>query len=270
MQITQKINFPIKPLIFTLTALGGLCLIVSLFKIEFELFQGFAIKDLGYFVTPVITIGLSVSLSLMYRGRGSHGIAWIFFTISKILFFSAEMVYEPDLEYNINDISTFAADILWISGYPFLFAFLVFFLKPFKKFINKNMIIKISLISVALVTPSLYILYNYSEMEPIDNVLTGIYPILSGIMLVPTLLGALLFFKGEMNSLWLLMVFGLMSDLVGDHLYTVSNVFDEKLIGSLSDLFYQWGYILYAFAVLYFIKLFRMEYHSEKINKKMS
>jgi len=253
MQIIKEINFPTMSLALALTALGFLYLIVNLFEIEFELIQGWALTDLGYLVTPVLGIGFGITLSLMHRGRGNHGIAWIFFTTSIILFFTAEMAFDYDFEYNLNDISTFASDILWISGYAFLFAFLIFFLKPFKKSITKDMIIKISLFSFALVIPSIYILYD-------------IYPILTGIMLIPTLIGALLFFKGEMNSLWFLMVFALLSELLGDHLYTWAVVSDEYYAGHFSDLFYQWGYVLYAFAVFYYLKLFRLE---SKVEKKL-
>jgi hypothetical protein len=41
-------------------------------------------------------------------------------------------------------------------GYPFYFAFVIYYLKPFKNFISKKLVVSTSLIAIAVLIPNLY------------------------------------------------------------------------------------------------------------------
>ena len=59
------------------------------------------------------------------------------------------------------------ADFFYLAGYPFLFAFSIFYLLPLRKAISRKLIIATSLLSVALFIPTIILVYENSSSENI-------------------------------------------------------------------------------------------------------
>lgn len=148
---------------------------------------------------PVVGAFLILSLITIkqFGTQGDHGKAWLFFAGFAVCWFIAEQmwwIYELVLHA---DPYPSLADLFWIIGYPIYLGFLIYYLKPLRKGITKKMIIYSSIISAALLIPSIYI--TFDEMIKInDEVILGLlYPILDSIVLVPALIGVSCFFSKD-------------------------------------------------------------------------
>ena len=145
-------------LVTSLVAIVVIFIIGNLFNQEdYPIIENIYPIDILFIIIPVAVIILGVILSAIYKGSGSHGKAWILFTISIIIWFVGEMTYEYDYEYDIEDISTLTSDVFYILGYPIFFAFTILYLKPRKNNISKNIILLSVLVSTVFVTPTLYV-----------------------------------------------------------------------------------------------------------------
>lgn len=105
---------------------------------EYPITENMYPLDTLFVIIPVIVIILGVILSVIYKGNGNQGKAWILFTISILIWFIGEMTFAYDYEYDIENLSTLTSDIFYILGYPIFFAFTIFYLRPRKKVISKK------------------------------------------------------------------------------------------------------------------------------------
>ena len=203
---------------------------------------------------------LSILIAIKHRLIGSHGKAWVLFSLFIIFFFTAEIiwtVYELFLEI---DPYPSEADFFWILGYPFYFAFLMFYLIPFRKAISKKMILSASLLSFALLLPSFYVSYD-SEMEltDIENVIGLIYPLMDSIVLPPIIIGIVLFFTGKVNFLWSLMCLAILSTILADTGFLFTSLDDTYYSGHPIEILFLWTYILFAFGIYDHHKIFKIK-----------
>lgn len=256
-----------KILIFSLITIGLIFLIANLVnQVEFPIVDGWYVTDILYIIVPGIAIVFGVIISAKYRGLGNHGKAWIFLTLALISWFTADQLWNYQIEGELEEFSNLTSESFYILGYPLFFAFTLFYLKPRKRIITKKIILSSILASLILIIPSIYISLNLEEEE---LELTGaffavLYPILDGIILVPALIGLILFFRGQVNLLWTLLMFGLLCIVIGDTLYLGSYIDDSYYPGHISDLFFVWGYLFFAFGVYSHLKIFKTASYSYK------
>jgi hypothetical protein len=251
-----------KNLVYSLIAIGFIFLVANLVNVEeYPLIENWYPTDILYIIIPALAMIFGIILSAKYRGRGNHGKAWILLTLAIASWYVGEMTYVYDNEYDVNEIATFTSDIFYILGYPLLFGFAWYYLKARKKVISKKIILSATIVSIVLVIPSLYITFDLEdeELEAVDALIMAIYPILDGIVLAPALVGVVLFFRGQVNLLWTLMMFGLVCNVVADTLYLGSYIDDSYYPGHLSDTIYLWSYTLLAFGFYSHLKLYRKE-----------
>lgn len=251
-----------KFLVYSLITIGFIFLVANLFEQErHPITENLYLTDILYYIIPVIGIILGILVSVKYRTKGNHGKAWILLTLAMVSWYVGELTFIYENEYDIEDITSFASDIFYILGYPLLFGFAVFYLKPRKKIISKQIILAASVVPIALMIPSLYISFDLEEetLEPIEVFIVVIYPVLDAIVLAPSLVGIILFFRGEVNLLWTLMIIGLLCDVTGDTLYLGSYIDNSYYPGHISDMFYLWGYLLFAFGFYSHLKLYKRE-----------
>src|SRR5438309_9060419 len=158
------------------------------------------VTDLIYIPVAGTLVVLSIIISTRFRRTGEHGKAWLLFSGLAISWFIAEtiwIIYE--LVYHLNPFPS-PADAFYLIGYPFLFLFTIHYLKPFKKSISKKMIALASLIAISVLIPSLYMtIENNSTKSQFVIILGAIYPMEDAIVLVPAIIGIVLFFRGEVN-----------------------------------------------------------------------
>ena len=120
------------------------------------------------------------------------------------------------------------------------------------------MIILASLLSLALIIPSIYIaLDNEEEIDELTLFLYAIYPVLDGIILAPSLIVVFLFFGGKVNLLWSLVLIANILSIGADTVYLMTSLEDTFTPSHLINILWIWPYILYAFGQYSNIKLFK-------------
>ena len=255
----ESIIFEQRYLFYTLIGITFLFLLANLLDQEkYPLTENWHFTDVPYFVLPAIGIILGSILSVMYRGKGNHGKAWIILTLAIASWYVGELTYVYYNDYDIEDLSTFTSDFFYIGGYPLFFVFGVYYLKARKNVISKKMILCATIVSLSLVIPSLYILFALGkELDTLECIITASYPILDGFVLAPVLVGIMLFFRGQVNLLWTLAFFAILCLVIGDTLYLGSYIDDSYYPGHVSDMFFQWFYTMLLFGFYSHIKLYK-------------
>ena len=216
--------------------------------------------DLLFVPIPAVLVILSV-ISLRREGiRGTHGKAWIIFTIFAICWFVAEQIWTLDeLVYHVKPFPS-SADFFYLAGYPAYFVFSILYIKPVMKAISKKMVFSACLISAAVLIPNLYMTFNNNSDEDQFSIALGAtYPIADAIVLVPSLLGVALFLGGKVNFLWLLMLIGVLINVVADTGFQYYSLDDSYYSGHPVDILYLWSYIVFAFGMYDYIKIFKKE-----------
>ena len=232
---------------------------------SFVLIANFAGQDIAENVTNWISIILSsivmfFSLFMVskYGIKGNHGKAWILFMLFSAYWFCAETV---DVLYDVVlgvDAWKYADDFFYITGYPLFFASLVFYLKPFVKQISKKTVVGITAISISFLIPSLMmILDSESDLMGRNLIILLSYPILDSIVLIPALIGVVLFFKGEVNFMISLLCLGIITHIIGDNSVLFLSLQNIYYPGHLAEVLFLWTYAMFAFGISNQLGLFR-------------
>jgi len=247
---------------YLLLALVGVVIVFLVANIanqeEFPIAEDLYMTDLLYIIFPGIVVVFGVMLVFRYRLRGNHGISWILFTLAIASWYVGEMTYSYDYEYDLEDLSTLTSDLFYIIGYPLFFGFTIFYLKPRKQIISKKMILISSLVSILFIIPSLYFTFNEEyQLDELTIFLYAIYPILDGVILIPSIIATFLFFRGQVNLLWSLILIATILFVIADTSYLVFSIEETYYPGHPVDILYVWSYILYAFGALSHIRLYK-------------
>lgn len=206
-------------------------------------------------IIPVILAGILVKRNGLI---GNHGKSWIFFLIFIVVWFVAEQIFMiNELYYHIKPFPS-SADIFYILGYPFYFLFLIYYLKPFKNLISKKLIISTVLIAIAILIPNLYMTFQNNSNEIQSAIIIGaIYPFADAIVLIPSMLGVVLFFRGKVNFLWSFLLIGLIIEVVADTAFQYFSLNNDMYTGNPVDILFFWSYIFFSFGLYDHIKIFK-------------
>ena len=212
---------------------------------------------------PGVLVVLSIISVKKFGMIGSHGKAWISFAVFSALWFIAEQVWMIlELFYHQKPFPS-TADFFYIAGYPAYFIFAILYLKPVKKAITRKMIILSSLVAVAVLEPSLYMaIANNSGEDQFSVVLGASYPVLDAIVLVPSLIGVILFFGGKVNFPWSLMLVGMIVQVIADTGFQYFSMDNSIYTGHPVDILFLWSYILLSFGVYEHVKIFNAKQNS--------
>jgi hypothetical protein len=226
------------------------------------------VTDFTYIPVSGALVILSIIISTRFRKTGNHGKAWLLFLGISISWFIAETIWaEYELVYHLNPFPS-SADAFYISGYPFLFLFSIYYLKPFKKLISRKMILLTSLIAVSVLIPSLYMTVdNNSHESKFAIALGSIYPIADSIILVPALIGIFLFFKGEVNFLWTLLLIGILFEVIADTGFQYFTLNNSYYTGHPVDILFIWSYIMFSFGIYNHIQIFKKNNKIKEFDK---
>jgi hypothetical protein len=226
------------------------------------------VTDFTYIPVTGVFVFLSIIISSRFRKTGNHGKAWLLFLGTAISWFVAETTWAVyELVYHLNPFPS-SADIFYIAGYPFLFSFSIYYLKPFKKLISRKMILSTSLIAVSVLIPSLYMtIDNNSNESKFAIVLGSIYPIADSIILVPAMIGIFLFFRGEVNFLWTLLLIGILFEVIADTGFQYFTLNNSYYTGHPIDILFIWSYIMFSFGIYSHIQIFKKDDKIEEFEK---
>src|SRR5690348_912537 len=216
------------------------------------------ITDFTYIPVTGAFVVLSIIMYLIMRKEGNHGKAWLIFIGTAISWFIAETTWTVnELIYHIDPFPS-SADVFYIAGYPFLFLFSILYLKPFKKLISRKLIISTTLIAISVLIPNLYMtIDNNSDENKYAIALGAAYPIADSIVLIPALIGIFLFFRGEVNFLWTLLLIGILFEVVADTGFQYFTLDDSYYTGHPIDILFIWSYLLFSFGVYSHIQIFK-------------
>lgn len=246
-------------MLFTLIA-TGMAILVS----------GFISKETAMVFTDWIfepisgsVVVLSIISSKRHGITGSHGKAWISFTIFSAMWFIAETVWMIlELFYNQKPFPSLA-DAFYLVGYPAYFVFAILYIKPVRDGITKKMITVSLLVAAAVLVPNLYMAFdNSSGEDQLSTILGAIYPVADAIVLGPALIGVMLFFGGRVNFLWSLMLLGVIVEVIADTGFQYFSLDNSIYTGHPIDILFLWSYVLFSFGVYDHIKIFKTEQKS--------
>ncbi len=234
------------------------------------LFANFVGPSVAYHVTNWFAIILSsivMFFSLLmvskYGLKGNHGKAWILFMLFSAYWFCAESV---DVLYDVvlgTEPWEYADDFFYIVGYQLFFASLLFYLKPFAKQISRKLLIGASITSVSLLIPSIMLIISSGPQSFNGNLfILFSYPILDSIILIPALMGVVLFFKGGVNFMVSLLCLGIITQIIGDNSVLFLTLQNNYYHGHLADVLFLWTYSMFAFGISNQTRLFNEEKES--------
>ena len=213
-----------------------------------------------------IVTGFSFLMVSKYGTKGNHGKAWILFMLFSAYWFCGESV---DMFYNIvldANAWEYADDFFFITGYQLFFAFLIFYLRPFVTQVSKKMLMGISTIAIFLLIPSLMVIIDSKPDLTNENFLVLLaYPVLDSVILIPALIGVVLFFKGGVNFMISLLCLGIITQIIGDNSILFLSIQNNYYPGHLVEILFLWTYTLFAFGISNQIGLFRE--NLEKISR---
>lgn len=243
---------------FLLFSLIGIALIVIGANVagqEFSILLG------NYLYIPITGsfAALAVLTSIRFGLKGKHGKAWILFSIFAVSWLIAELTwFTLEIVLGIDPYPSIA-DFFWFLGYPFLFFFSLFYLHPVKTAISQKILYSAIGISLILLIPMLYVTLTLEDSSTpfIEVALAAGYPIADAIVLVPAIIGVALFFKGKVNFLWTLMLLGILSQVVADTLFFVTELNETYFTGHPIEITFFWSYILFSFGLYNHLKIFR-------------
>jgi hypothetical protein len=179
---------------------------------------------------------------------------WLGFTLGMVFWFLGELgwaIYA--LLLNIEIPYPSIADVAWLIGYFPLLIALHLYMRTFRSVLSKKMFATaaalMGIISLAifafLVSP---ILEVAAEEEIITLTIDIVYPALDIALLYFSLLDLLIFAKGKMASAWFLISGAILMNVLGDIFFSYTTLQGTYYNGHFSELFFAWGYILFALA----------------------
>jgi len=214
--------------------------------------------NLIFIPVPASVVILSVILTKKNGLTGSHGKAWIIFTIFVVMWFIAEQVWlVNELVYKEKPFPS-SADFFYLSGYPLFFIFSFLYIRPFRNAISKKIIIIASLIAISILIPNLYMTFdNNSDESEFAIILGAIYPIADAIVLIPSIIGVTLFFRGKVNFLWSLLFIGFIIEIIADTAFQYFSLNNDMYTGNPIDILFFWAYVIFSFGLYDHIKIFK-------------
>lgn len=178
---------------------------------------------------------------------------WLFLTLGMVCWFLGEtiwMVYA--LALNVEVPYPSVADIVWLIGYlPLIFAILLY-IRTFRFVVSKSIltaaagIVLVGSLAIfaSLATP---ILASATQQETTLAVDIA-YPALDIIMFSLSIIGLLIFARGRIGNAWVLINGAIFMNVVGDLLFSYTTLNGTYYNGHYLELFFLWGYVLFALA----------------------
>ena len=254
LQIDPQKKSSMQKIFFVIICVAAINLIANYFGEETATIVG----NLMYI--PAAGSLLVVSIIVLQRlgTSGKHGTALIALVGFAICWFFAEIIWIlQELYFKIDPFPS-TADLFYLVGYPFLLMFVISYLEPLKDGITKEILALAILAAIIVLVSSLYVVFNEDkELSNYEFALLAGYPIADAIVLVPALLGVVLFFKGKVNFMWTLFFVGVISLYVADTTFLYTQLEDTYYTGHPLEMLFYFMYFLMAFGIYDYMKLFK-------------
>jgi hypothetical protein len=262
MQTTLDVVLSKKYLISSVISIIVFNLAANLISQEFSILVG----NLAY--VPIAGSFLVLSLLAAHRFGlgGNHGLAWFSFAGYAISWFIAEMLWIYEELVLKQEPFPSAADIFYLVGYPFLLMFFVAYLQPVRAGISKKTFAISCIVALGVLIPSLYFaLADSDNTDTMSVTLGAVYPIFDSMVIIPAIIGIVLFFKGQVNLMWTLMCLGIICVFAADTAFLVGQIDDSYHTGNPIEILFYLNYVLLGFGVHSHMTLFKKD-RSDKID----
>ena len=243
-------------LIFSLLCVGFVVLVTNFLGKNITL----ATTDFLYLPISGILLILAIIVTIRFKGKGNFGMAYLFFAGFSGCWFVAEFIWMISELFNQLTPFLYIDDYLYLSGYPLLLLFSRYYLKPVKSAISQKILVYAVLATGIFLIPTLYTVYSYNTNSTLEEIIwAGIYPLSDAILLFPTVIGMILFFKGNVSLLWSLMFFAILLNIIADSGFLFLDVDRSYYSGNPIDILYLWSYVLFSFGIYSHIKVFKKQ-----------
>lgn len=199
---------------------------------------------------------LSIILAISAKSTGTyHRKALWMFAIGLSFWFIAEQIWAVyDHVLNLDPFPS-AADYFFVAAHPFFVAFLLLYLRPLKKSVDKKIVLFASALAFGFVIPSLFFTYQMNFQTDIIELATALfYPVADAFLLGFAIIGMLFLFRGERNYFWTLVFAGFIAIIIADTFFLFATLDDSYFDGHPVDALWLAGYTLFAFATYDYIK----------------
>jgi hypothetical protein len=263
MQTTLDVILSKKYLIASVVAVIAFNLAANLVSQEFATLVG------NFAYVPIA--GSFLVLALLIASRfglgGTHGLAWFSFAGFAVSWFIAEMLWaHQELALQAETFPSIA-DVFYLVGYPFLLMFFVSYLQPVRAGITRKVFAVACLVSIGVLIPSLYfVLGNAENPGNLETVLGTVYPVFDSMVIIPAIIGVILFFKGQVNLMWTLICLGIISLFAADTAFLLGQIDESYYTGNPIEILFYLNYVLLSFGVHNHLMLFKKEKKSDKID----
>ena len=203
------------------------------------------------------SIGLVIitAIGVIFYKNSERNLPWILFLMVVIFWAIGEIVWSQDFQYEAEDPLSYLSEIFWLSAYIFLIGFEITYLKPFKKLITKKILSTSIVISIVPTIHAIMMLINIGS-DNFEESLMMMYCVLDTLILIPAIIGVILFFRGQVSGIWSLMIIGIIIDSIANIWYGFDISENLYSIGDYVDALYVCSYVIFAFGVWNNIKLF--------------
>jgi signal transduction histidine kinase len=221
-----------------------------------------------YAILPGILTFFATFLAVKLRKLNHpNAKAYAFFALGSGFWFIAEQIWQLYDHIWEGDPFPSEADIFYIAAYPCHIIFLVIYLKPTLKSINRNVWFFAIALSFSFLIPS--IVAAYDDMQGEDAFSTSValaYPILASAQLVPAIVGVMyLFKKSSSNVSWILILIGFMIYNVADTYFLYAELDGTYYDGHPVDLIFVYAFIVLIFAFYHRSKLMSIPNYKEDL-----
>lgn len=230
---------------FLVFSLPVIFLVITISNIVGYVYAEFWYNALNLVVTSILLVAC-IANNFKMKTSGKHGKAWMSFTVAIALWYIAERIW------TINESSTKIglsyADLFWFGGYAFYFVFGIMYLRPFTHQISQRNIITATFITLAILILVFYV--TKLQTDTFENILYALYPVADSIMLIPSILGIILFFKGRVKFSLMLFFFGMLIFVISDYGFMYFDSINEYYTGHLMDILYIWAYAIFISGII--------------------
>lgn len=245
-------------LLISITAVTAMFILASYFNqdehplIENSLYY----TDVFFIVVSPLAIVFSAILVFRHGTTGHHSVAWILFLAGSIAWYVADLTYYYNAEYAAVNNDSYLVDYFYYLSYFLYFGFMISYLWPRRKIISKKLVIIGAIISISFIIPSMYFVLAKQGTDNSETTINLVYPFLDSMVFVPAFIALVLFFRGEVNFLWVTVTLGIICMAVADTTFLVERCLEIFSASSIANLFFAWKWILFIFGAYSHIRIF--------------
>jgi len=220
-----------------------------------------------YAILPALLTFFATYLAVKLRKlKHPNAKAYAFFALGSAFWFIAEQLWQLYDHIWEGDPFPSEADIFYIAAYPCHIAFLVIYLKPTLKSINRNVWLFAIALSFSFLIPSLVAAFDDMQGEDVFPTSVALaYPILASMQLVPAIVGVMYLVKKSSNISWILILIGFMIYNVADTYFLFAELDGTYYDGHPVDLIFVYAFIVLIFAFYHRSKLLSVPHYKEDL-----